>query len=201
MIFGKRRDPLSPELPPCARVTVPLMTTRKGPTTPGGILPSTALYPERVGGGQAADEEIAPLEIETALTRMSSWKAPGPDGLPVVVWQQIWPTVKLWVIERFQSYLRLSYFPVPWKVAKIVVLPITMWIGTFCFPEVLARWICYQPDLQREECISTKILSIGEERKRKKSWRGERDFSSSKAVSFLPFSSVFSLPQLLTRAV
>jgi hypothetical protein len=68
-------------------------------------------------------EGITPHEIEGALTRMASWKAPGPDGLPVVVWQQIWPTVKFWVVEIFQASLRLGYFPLSWKVAKIVVLP------------------------------------------------------------------------------
>lgn len=31
-----------------------------------------------------AMEAIAPYEIETALMRVASWKAPGPDGLPVV---------------------------------------------------------------------------------------------------------------------
>lgn len=55
--------------------------------------------------------------------RMASWKAPGPDALPVVVWQQMWPTVKRWVVELFQASLRLSYFSSAWKVAKIVVIP------------------------------------------------------------------------------
>ena len=68
-------------------------------------------------------EEIAPHEIETALMKMASWKAPGPDGLPAVVWQQVRPTVKQWVVEIFQASIRLSYFPLPWKVAKIVVVP------------------------------------------------------------------------------
>ena len=68
-------------------------------------------------------ETITPHEIEAALMKMASWKAPGPDGLPVVMWQQVWPTVKHWVVEIFQASLRLSYFPNTWKVAKIVVLP------------------------------------------------------------------------------
>jgi hypothetical protein len=48
-------------------------------------------------------EMITEHEIEMALMRMASWKAPGPDGLPVVVWQQMWPTVKQWVVELFSS--------------------------------------------------------------------------------------------------
>jgi hypothetical protein len=39
-------------------------------------------------------ELITAQEIETALIKISSWKAPELDGLPVVVWQQIWPTIK-----------------------------------------------------------------------------------------------------------
>ena len=66
---------------------------------------------------------IAPHEVEAALKKMAPWKAPGPDGLPAVVWQQIWPTVKHWVIEIFQASLRFGYFPKAWRVAKIVVLP------------------------------------------------------------------------------
>ena len=68
-------------------------------------------------------EMLTEHEIEDALRRMAPWKAPGPDGLPVVVWQQVWPTVKHWVVEIFEASLRLSYFPLAWKVAKIVVIP------------------------------------------------------------------------------
>jgi hypothetical protein len=68
-------------------------------------------------------ELITEHEIETALMRMTPWKAPGPDALPVVVWQQTWPIVKHRVIENFQASLRFSYFPRAWKVAKIVVIP------------------------------------------------------------------------------
>ena len=68
-------------------------------------------------------ESITPHEIEAALMKMAPWKGPGPDGLPVVVWQQVWPAVKHWVVEIFQASLRLSYFPNIWKVAKIVVFP------------------------------------------------------------------------------
>jgi hypothetical protein len=39
------------------------------------------------------------------------------------VWQQVWPSVKRWIVEIFQASIRLSYFPSLWKAAKIVVLP------------------------------------------------------------------------------
>lgn len=48
-------------------------------------------------------EMVTPHEVEAALMKMAPWKVPGPDGLPTVVWQQIWPTVKYWVIEIFQA--------------------------------------------------------------------------------------------------
>ncbi|KAJ5215604.1 reverse transcriptase [Penicillium cinerascens] len=67
-------------------------------------------------------ETIAPHEVEAALMKMAPWKAPGPDGLPAVVWQQIWSTVKHWVTEILQASLRFAYFPKAWRVAKIVVL-------------------------------------------------------------------------------
>lgn len=38
--------------------------------------------------------KVTEHEIEVALMRMASWKAPGPAGLPVVVWQKVWSTVK-----------------------------------------------------------------------------------------------------------
>lgn len=60
-------------------------------------------------------ETINSHEIEAALLKMASWKAPGPDGLPVVVWQRIWPIVKHWVVKIFQASLRLSYFPAVWR--------------------------------------------------------------------------------------
>jgi hypothetical protein len=68
-------------------------------------------------------EPITLQEIELALIKMSSWKAPRQDRLPVAIWQQIWPAVKCWVIKIFQASIQLSYFTNLWRVAKIVVLP------------------------------------------------------------------------------
>ncbi|KAI9036908.1 uncharacterized protein KD926_001223 [Aspergillus affinis] len=59
---------------------------------------------------------ITEQEIKVAPMRMASWTASGPDALPVVMWQQVWPTVKQWVVDVFQASLRFSYFPSAWKI-------------------------------------------------------------------------------------
>lgn len=42
-------------------------------------------------------------EIERHLLVENSWKAPGDDGLPVIVWEMMWHTVKHSVLELFQA--------------------------------------------------------------------------------------------------
>ncbi|GCB25873.1 RNA-directed DNA polymerase from mobile element jockey [Aspergillus awamori] len=51
-----------------------------------------------------------------------SWKAPGEDGLPAIVWKMTWPTVKHRVLDLFQSSLEEGTLPIQWRHAKIIPL-------------------------------------------------------------------------------
>ncbi|KAG7001702.1 putative RNA-directed DNA polymerase from transposon BS [Fusarium oxysporum f. sp. conglutinans] len=41
--------------------------------------------------------------VERQLWATKSWKAPGEDGLPAIVWKQVWPSVKHDVLAIFQE--------------------------------------------------------------------------------------------------
>lgn len=61
-------------------------------------------------------------EVEQRIFAAQSWKAAGEDGLPAVVWKQIWPAVKDRVLLLFQTSLDEGEIPEQWRNAKIIPL-------------------------------------------------------------------------------
>ncbi|PNH26387.1 hypothetical protein VD0002_g9480 [Verticillium dahliae] len=61
-------------------------------------------------------------EVEVKVMAAKPWKAPGTDGLPAMVWRQLWPIVKHRVLTLFQTSLRDGVVPHQWRTAKIIPL-------------------------------------------------------------------------------
>ena len=67
-------------------------------------------------------EPVTEQEITKTLQRMKKRTAPGEDGIPMLVWFQIWPYISSIVTSIFTASIDLGYYPRQWKMAKIVVL-------------------------------------------------------------------------------
>jgi hypothetical protein len=66
--------------------------------------------------------ELTMEEVERRLFATKFWKAPGEDGLPAMVWKQVWPAVRHRVLEIFRASLEEGVLPSQWRHAKIFPL-------------------------------------------------------------------------------
>ena len=66
--------------------------------------------------------DITPEEIYQALQRTTPLKAPGIDGLPTIVWRQLWPVLKHQITHLFNCSIQQGSIPSQWREAKIIPL-------------------------------------------------------------------------------
>lgn len=61
-------------------------------------------------------------EITRAVFSATPLKGPGPDTIPALVWQKLWPTVKNTVSRLFTALVECGIMPDQWKTARIIPL-------------------------------------------------------------------------------
>lgn len=63
------------------------------------------------------------MEIETALFQMDGHKAPGPDGMPAIFFQQFWNIVGEDIIRMASSFLTSGHLLKELNKSTIVLIP------------------------------------------------------------------------------
>jgi hypothetical protein len=71
---------------------------------------------------EVAMPDLTLEEVEEKVMAAKAWKAPGEDGLPAMVWKQLWPVVKERVMHLFRTSLNEGQLPNQWRSAKIIPL-------------------------------------------------------------------------------
>lgn len=65
---------------------------------------------------------LSTAEIHQSLLSASGRSAAGPDTLPMLVWQKLWPYISDTVYRIFAASLDLGHHPTAWRTATIVIL-------------------------------------------------------------------------------
>ncbi|KID81061.1 Endonuclease/exonuclease/phosphatase [Metarhizium guizhouense ARSEF 977] len=66
--------------------------------------------------------ELTMEEVERKVMAAKPWKAPGDDGLPAMVWKELWPVVKERVLHLFRLSIKDGELPTQWRSARIIPL-------------------------------------------------------------------------------
>jgi ribonuclease HI len=61
-------------------------------------------------------------QVETAIRRLSPYKAPGPDGIPNIVLQKCFEIIADHLVQIYRAILRLEEFFDPWREFTTIVL-------------------------------------------------------------------------------
>jgi ribonuclease HI len=67
-------------------------------------------------------EPITELEVQKALRAAKATTAPGEDGIPTLVWKQLWKYVGKMITSIFTASIELGFYPSQWKRARIVIM-------------------------------------------------------------------------------
>jgi hypothetical protein len=113
-------------IPPLRRETEEITDhTEKAKLLMETFFPNMA-QPEDVAHTEKREEipwvRLTEEEVHRALQAAKPMKAPGEDGLPMLVWKQLWQWLKEAILRLFTASVNLGYYPEQWKRAKIIVL-------------------------------------------------------------------------------
>lgn len=66
--------------------------------------------------------QITRAQIQRAIRRTKSFKAPGTSGILNVVYQKCEDILSPYLLRLFRASIRLRYYPNQWKLSKVVIL-------------------------------------------------------------------------------